>query len=296
MNCDVFMSKKYLILWLAIPIAVAIAVIGVATAPDANKHRVKHLVYTDDYPTKYAEELTQIFGDYTLGERMEKHVEGEDCSCGYHQDTLDFYEWQITYTDACGQEMQCTINNYETIFDQQYAWLGSQIEEHVFDKAFFVMVSPADHYLVIRIGNIVSATCGDEQWSHMETADAYKERLLQSRELLTLHSLNYAEIFDRFPITISGGIRLEHQNISGESINVKMTETVLLMEDRINYLCLEIGENLNIQMLVYTNTVDPAVVQKQVRCKYIRGLQVDPQMDICDYSNAIYESYIGKFW
>ena len=289
------MIIRHLKLWLIIPLAMIIAIIGVTVAINANKHIIKHLVYTDDYPAQFADELTMIFGDYTLGERTEKHVEGEDCSCGYHHDTLDFYEWQISYTDACGQEMYCTINNHESLYYQQYVWLESQIEEHVFNKAFFDAVHPVGHYLVIHIGDIVHSTCNDEQWSHMETAEAYRKELLHSNELIPLYDLSYFEIFDRFPIIISGGIRLEHEGVSADRINSNMTQTVRLTEDKINRLCNEIGDNLNINILVYTNTSDPAVTQ-DVRLTYMQGTQVDSRMDSCDYENAIFESYVGKFW
>ena len=282
--------------WLLIPLAAIIAIIGATVAIDAEEHTVKHLVYTDDYPALYADELDQIFGTYSLGERVEKHIEGEDCSCGYHQDTLDFYEWQITYTDACGQEMHCTINNHESIYYQQYDWLESQIKQHIFDETFFGALQPASHYLVIYIGDIVRATSGKEQWNNMETAEAFKKNLLESSDLLALSTMSYSEIFDRYPIIIGGGIRIEHQDVSADVINANMTEAVLLMEDRINRLYSEIGDNLNISMLVYTNTRDPAVAQTDVRSRYIRGVQVDPQMGSSDYDNAVYESYVGKFW
>ena len=59
---------------------------------DADEHTIQHLVYTDDYPILLADELATILGDYSVGERVERHVDGKACSCGYHQDTIDLSE------------------------------------------------------------------------------------------------------------------------------------------------------------------------------------------------------------
>ena len=293
------MFAKFFKPWLTILLAAAVCAAAAVTL-NAERHTVKRLVYTDDYLTRYAAELRMIFGGYTLGERTEKHVEGEDCSCGYHRDTLDYWEWPIVYTDACGQEIECTLNNKDSISVQQYDWLQSQIEAHIcreyLDEAYFDTVHPAYHYLGVRIGNIADTTRGDEQWKQKETADAYKEKLLQGNELLALHSLSFGEIFGRFPIRISAGIMLEHEDVHAESINANLADAVSFMEDRINRMRAEIGDNMNMDILIYTNTRDPAVPRTNVRFKYIRGRQADPDMDPADYQSAVYRSYIGKYW
>ena len=86
-------------------------------APVASLFSVKYPRYekhTDDYPVIYADELEEIFGTYSLGPLREEHMESEDGHL-----VRDSYEWQITYHDACGRKIECSLNNYETLPAQQ---------------------------------------------------------------------------------------------------------------------------------------------------------------------------------
>lgn len=47
-------------------VAAAWLVLLLLTLTGCHRHKIEHLVYTDDYPTMYEAELRQIFGDYTL--------------------------------------------------------------------------------------------------------------------------------------------------------------------------------------------------------------------------------------
>ena len=296
------MIIKYFNSWLAIPIAAIIAVIGVVATLDANKHTVKNLVYTDDYPTQYADELTQIFGDYSLSERMEKHVEGEDCSCGYHQDTLDYYAWDVTYTDACGQTMHCTLNNYESLPLQMYRWIENQIETHFYSNyvlsGFSEVMMETGSYCFGTIGRICTGyrVGNDEEYTHMQTCTAYRNELDKNGPLVALANLSYRELFDLFPISLSIHVRLDDASVDSSILRSNYLFAVEQMHAEAETMIEEIGENLNLSFDLYcaVPVFSGDERSSKTTCLYLRGQQVE--ISAWDFDHAIFRSYEGKFW
>lgn len=265
-----------------------------------NDHAIQNLVYTDDYPVVFAEELETIFGDFTIGERTERHIDGEVCSCGYHQDTIDFYEWQITYTDACGQEMVCVLNNRQSLYYQQLQWLEDQIETHFFTN----YVSPCFHDIMQESGSYCSCFIGricfsytggnEEEYSHVETCTAYRDSIERLEELIPLASSSYPELFDMFPISLSVNIRLADRMMPEDEWNqnyaaavAKLGETALSMAD-------DIGSNLNLAASVYSDvqTFNPG--SRKTTIHYLRGEYTE--ITGFDFDHAVFLSYVGKFW
>ena len=272
---------------------------GFADERTMTVHTAVQLVYTDDYPALYEEKLKQIFGDYTLGERTERHIDGEYCSCGYHRATEDYYEWQISYTDSCGQVMNCTLTNKDSLYAQQYDWLEAQIKAHLFasylDEEFFKTTCSTLRYLIIRIGDIINSGRNDD-FSCMHSAQKYKENLLQSSELLKLNEMSYQEIFDRFPITITAAFQIEDENNGTEKLNAALTNACALIEQKVGYMLSEIGDNLNIHLRIIVKTSDPAVTQKRLSFYYIRGEHEELNVHETSFGDVVYDSYKGKFW
>ena len=268
--------------------------------PDGYGHTIKHLVYTEDYPTLFADELAMILGDYSVGERVERHVDGEDCSCGYHQDTIDFCEWQITYTDACGQEMVCVLNNRESLYSQQYRWLEDQIGTHFFTNCvlphFHNVMQERRSYCYCSIGTVCNAYSGGdlEEYSHVRTCAAYRVQIENREQFVPLYSLSYPELFDLFPITLSVNIWLSDRSASEDDWTQSYSAAVIELEKMASSMADEVGSNLNLSASVYSDVQTFRPDRRSTTIHYLRGEQTE--MDGFDFDHAVFLSYVGKFW
>jgi hypothetical protein len=248
----------------------------------------------------FAEELETIFGDFTIGERTERHIDGEVCSCGYHQDTIDFYEWQITYTDACGQEMVCVLNNRQSLYYQQLQWLEDQIETHFFTNyvspCFHDIIQESGSYCFCFIGRICFSYTGgnEEEYSHVEICTAYRDSIERHEELIPLASSSYPELFDMFPISLSVNIRLADRMMPEDEWNQNYAAAVAKLGEMALSMADDIGSNLNLDASVYSDvqTFDPG--SRKTTIHYLRGEYTE--ITGFDFGHAVFLSYVGKFW
>ncbi len=273
-------------------------VFTLAGCPDQH-HEIRQLTFTDDTPTLYADELRMIFGDYTVGDRMARHIDGEDCSCGYHQDTVDDDLWEITYTDACGQEMTCLLNNCEPLCRQQVRWLTDQIQRHFLTHQVadvYGGLMGGGSYCFCFIGRVCSSYRGgnEEEYAHVETCDAYLASLEENGPLMPIASLSYAEIFDLLPIRLSVNIRLADQDLDRDAWAEHFTHAAGLLETLARRMADEIGDNLNLTASVYS---DVQTFEPDNRSAYLNCLRGEPtDLLRIDYEHALFLSYKGKFW
>ena len=244
--------------------------------------------------------METIFGDFTIGERTERHIDGEVCSCGYHQDTIDFYEWQITYTDACGQEMVCVLNNRQSLYYQQLQWLEDQIETHFFTNyvspCFHDILQESGSYCFCFIGRICFSYTGgnEEEYSHVETCTAYRDSIERHEELIPLASSSYQELFDMFPISLSVNIRLADRMMPEDEWNQNYAAAVAELGEMALSMADDIGSNLNLDASVYSDvqTFDPG--SRKTTIHYLRGEYTE--ITGFDFDHAVFLSYVGKFW
>ena len=261
-------------------------------------HTVSHRVFTDDYPSLYSDELKAIFGDHMLSERTEKHIKGEACSCGYHQDEIDYYEWSVTYTDICGQEMQCRLNNYESLPAQLFDWLGAQIETHFYThyvERYFNGRLRAGSYCFCFIGRVCTVSRGghEEESAHVETCAAWEENARANGPLISLASLDYAKIFELYPIRLAINVKLDDRDFDSNRWASNYDESVSLLNGMAARMSDEIGDGLNLNAAVYSEaTCLPQA--KTTEIFYLRGRLT--QTKYYDFEHAIFDSYTGKFW
>ena len=286
---------KHLFLPAAAAVAILFAVMSLQADP---AHTVSHRICTEDYPSLYADELKLIFGDHTLGERTEKHIKGEVCSCGYHQDEIDYYEWIVTYTDACGQDMQCRLNNYESLPSQLFDWLGAQIETHFYAnyvERYFEGRLRAGSYCFCFIGRVCTGWSGgnEEERSHVETCTAWEENARANGPLIPLASLDYAELFDLYPILLSIHVKLDDKDFDPDRWASNYDESVSLLNEMAARMADEIGGGLNLEAAVYSEASCLPLAKTTV-IFFLRGRLT--QTDDFDFEHAIFNSYIGKFW
>ena len=294
--------KKHWKIYALIVLILAVAVVAVLLFPilfyvEDPVHTVSHLVYTDDYPSLYADKLKVIFGDHTLSERTEKHIEGEACSCGYHQDEIDYYEWTVTYADACGQTMQCRLNNFESLPSQLIDWLEDQIETHFYTnyvKRYFKgRLMEAGSYCFCSIGHVCLSWSNEEERMHVETCIAWQENARANGSLISLASLDYAEIFDLYPIELSINVKLDDKDFDPDRWASNYDESVPLLNEMAARMSDEIGSGLNLDAVLYSNAVCLPQAKRTV-IFYLRGQLT--QTDDIEFEHAVFNSYRGIFW
>ena len=281
-------------------IAVLLACVMMLTlAACGHRHKVEHRVYTDDYPTLYESELREIFGDYTLSERVEKHVDGEECGCGWVQDELDYYEWEITYRDACGQTMTCTMNNMRTLSYQQYEWLEDQIGTHFFtgyvERYYDGLLWGRGSYCFCFLGDFVNSYSNKGEESRMEIGKAYRKNLEQSEERVPLYALRYSDLLDRYPIVLSILVQLDDETMEERDWEAHFNDAACRLEAMAAEMAEEIGDGLNLNASVYSRAESIALNRRDKRLYYLRGEQIEG-VGPFSLDHKVFESYVGKFW
>lgn len=243
--------------------------------------------YTEDYPTLYADELRQIFGDYTISNRYETHIAGETCSCGYHQDELYYYEWAITYTDCLGQEMKCVLNNKGSIYEQQIRWLEDQLEAHIKTQYMYAYYGDALRegatYCLCSLGDICNTISSAEDRDRFDTGRAYVESLAQREETIQLSSTSYSELVSSYPILFSIYLVMDEETTMSD--NEFDSNSYSMVQDLID----DIGDDLNLNVTVQDRERDTMSVFSVLRGE---------QLDHLDQSleAMVFDSYIGEYW
>lgn len=274
-----------------------------AETSNSNGQTIPHYVYTDDYPTLYADELRAIFGDYTLGERKETHIEGlEYFIKEQYNRSVDFYEWEITYTDACGQTMTRTMHNRWSFYVQQVEWLKDQIEEHFWSnyvvRYFDDLMDPDSFglgsYCFCFIGRISSGWYNEETYAYLEIGEAYLEDLKKRTDPIPLYALSYPEIFDRYPIKLSVNVRLSEDGVEESEWTERFADAKARLDKMIAGMTEEIGTELNLHASVGRQKID----KRNTYIHVLRGERYEhPEGYIDgDFDRAIMDSYKGKFW
>ncbi|MBQ3668620.1 MAG: hypothetical protein II920_05280 [Clostridia bacterium] len=259
------------------------------------RHHIKHIVCTDDYPTLYAEELEEMLGDYTVGERSEKHFEGVDCSCGFHEDALDYYEWELSYTDINGMPMSVKLNNHLSLYQQQLDWARDQIKAHY--EAMVVGRFGDAGYMPVYcwFGDIVHSAGGggdlDEQMRHMDTASAYKKALAESKEPLLLHDMDYATVFWYYPVLLDVNISLSDADMDEAGRAVYRNEALAAFDELILCILEDSGGRVNMSASLNSNADQSRLIQVY----YVDGELTDFSGNTL-FDHAVFEAYAGNTW
>ena len=272
-------------------VAAALSVLLLLTLTGCHGHKIEHLVYTDDYPALYETELRQIFGDYTLGPRTDRHIEGEDCSCGYHQDTIDCWEWDISYSDCLGNSMTRTLNNRQSLSEQQVAWMEDQISDHFnsqyVKRHFGGLMNETGSYCFCFVGSVCSSFSNGEEEHNVNTCTEYLQALEKNKAPIPLSTLSYAELFDRYPMLISVNVKLAENG--GGQTSERYMEALGLLDQMTAEMAGEIGTNLNLEAEVYQD------VSHRKTVYYLCGEKTESTKGF-DFEHEVFRTYQGKFW
>ena len=238
-----------------------------AETSNSNGQTIPHYVYTDDYPTLYADELRAI-----------------------------------TYTDACGQTMTRTMHNRWSFYVQQVKWLEEQIEEHFWSnyvvRYFDDLMDPDSFglgsYCFCFIGRISSGWYNEETYAYLEIGEAYLEDLKKRTDPIPLYALSYPEIFDRYPIKLSVNVRLSEDGVEESEWTERFADAKARLDKMIAGMTEEIGTELNLHASVGRQKID----KRNTYIHVLRGERYEhPEGYIDgDFDRAIMDSYKGKFW
>lgn len=277
----------------------------IAETPDG--HTIPHYVYTEDFPTVYQDELKAIFGDYTLGERKETHIEGlEYFIKEQYNRSVDYYEWEITYTDACGQTMTRTMHNRWSFYVQQVEWLKEQIQEHFWTNCVVPHFGEwmeqgsigIGSYCFCFIGRISTSWYNEETRGYLEIGDQYWENLQKRTDPIPMHALSYPEIFDRYPIELCINVRLSEDGVEEAEWPERFTTAKVLLDQMVAEITEEIGNELNLKATVGRSRLDIDQSTRFYTVHILRGERYECGPDYIDgdFERAIMDSYKGKFW
>lgn len=258
----------------------------------------EHVVCTEDYPQLYAAQMQDVFGDYRLGPRMEGHINGEACSCGYSHDEIDYYWWEITYRDSTGAEMRCVLNNHESFYAQQYEWMEQQIEVHFFDEYIRPGVTDMREqgsYCFCRVGNIINGTSGSEQMQNMDTAAAWRRTQVSNETIVPLHALEYDRVFLDYPVILSIHVWLDDARLPAGEWQANFDAKRLQMEDAIGAIQTDTGGNVHMSVSLYSDSEAVPHPGKKLNWHYLAGEAVSP-CTATDLQHLAFDWYRGRFW
>lgn len=288
------------------------------------QHDIEELVYEDDYASIYSEELKIVFGpDCKVGDKKDIIIEGKSCSCGYHQDTLIYDEWEITYKDQYGQTYVQTMNNMESFEEQQIEWLTNQMEEHYkanqlkdyFDQDTLEGIEIKGNgrsYADVFFGNPINGWSTDEDYKELSDADskerAYKkelvERLSDPDNMISLYELDYSQVYKIYPVRLDIHLQIEDMSISADEVSdyEKAYQEKL---DKIAEEILKESENTcHMDMLLSVTYNDShkndygVTIWEKFRCRSlsIAGEKVDMSQEDKEYNQLLLYWYNENIW
>lgn len=282
------MKKRSSVLSITLSI-ILVLFTGCYYRPDNPTHSHESYSYTEDYPVIYADELRQIFGDYSISEREECYVRGADCSCGYHQDEIHYYQWTITYKDCCGQTMECVMKNSSPFYPQQFHWLDEQLEAHIYTQYISEFygnnLQEQKSWCFCVIGDFckeVSSTDYRSQY-RFDTSEAYRKSIEQEERIIHLSSMSYDELISSYPMVFN--------------INLVMNPDSTLSEEEFNSisddmgatLAADLGEDFNAE--IHNEDCEDNWIYWFC---IVRG-DIYYHLDL-NFESTVFESYVGEYW
>lgn len=111
--------------------------------------------------------------------------------------------------------------------------------------------------------------------------------------LISLASLDYAEIFDLYPIELSINVKLDDKDFDPDRWASNYDESVPLLNEMAARMSDEIGDGLNLDAVLYSNAACLPQAKNTV-IFYLRGQLT--QTDDIEFEHAVFNSYRGKFW
>ena len=281
----------------AILLALVVACSAAIGIGEYDRHRIRTITCTEDTPTVRAGEFKSMLGDYNVGPRQSRHIEGEDCSCGYHHDTVDFYAWEVSYRDSRGDAYTVELNNHEDFYKQQLDWAQKQIGGHFYGIAarHCEGMDEAGSYCYCFLGRIpMGFTYGDKaQEARVEQGYAFQKHLVDDEVIIPLYVLDYSTVCDEYPVLISASIKYDDMGIDPEQIPERRAAELANAEAAMDAMLEDAGGNLNLTFDSYSDCGEP-VGSASRYWRYLRGEPV-PE-DVRDYDHIVHESYNGIFW
>ena len=224
---------------------------------DIPGHDVEEVIYSDNYSDIYGEQLRLIFGPtLQISEKETQVQEGEDCSCGYHSDTVIWDEWTITYEDEYGQIYIQTMDNRNDFARQQFKWLNRHLEQYTNKKYIFDYYEPdsivgvvveeeyGDSYSSINIITGVGMHTSETEKRYEknnEKGDKYYrqicENLRTAGNYLPIYQMTLQDACTQYPIEVDFFIDINNKALSGaekEAFEKKLQEEILQMMRDIN--------------------------------------------------------------
>lgn len=287
------MKKRVIII--AAALLCALAVVSIEAA-DRFSHKPAHIICTEDYPAVYAAELKEIFGEYSVGARRDMHIEGEVCSCGYHQDTIDYSSWEISYMDACGGSYICELNNREDFYAQQFEWMEAQVFSHYYNTyalRFFPSAADDAYKGYCRIGDIRHSWSSDEDLRQMETAEAYLQSLIDGKTIVPLGKLDYASLFSDYPAVLYVHVALDDENIAAEQWQANFDEQLARMHEMADSIICDTGSSANLILNLYSRADAAPEGSRERFIHYVNGAPLEERGD---FNSKVFAAYEGKFW
>lgn len=311
------MKKKKIALIIFAVLLLSVIGVGLPILIYRNQHEIETIYYTDDYPEIYEEELGIIFGeDYVLGEKKTIIIEGEDCSCGYHSDTLVYEQWEITYKDQNGQSFTQIIDNRKSLESQQLLWLEEQLEQYYkrkylvgyFERGTFQELEVKRNgktYCSVYLGDapiIRDSETLEEADRANRVCNIYEEQLLNSikdkENMIHLWELDYEEIFNNFPVCVvihlslnEGELSKTDKRGSEKAVNNMILDMIEDLKQDTDYTC-----NLYIEMTCMQKTKRLYDGKKCWKYSILQGEEIEVGSGFDNYGWQFFYANEGVFW
>ena len=290
-------ARKIILATFLLAVASFIAAIAIMIALD-QPPEIKHMAFTEDIPALRSDELQAVFGEYSAGEREEIHIEGESCTCGYHQDEIDYYRWRIAYRDGLGAEMTCELDNRTDIYQQQPQWLEDQAEAHFREQyaARLTGIIREDVSVACRVGDILISWSDEMSLRRMETAQEYRRTLENAKQPIPLHTLGYDALFRDYPAVVTIRIPLDDETIAADAWQANFDRRFAEAEAMAAEIAADTNGFVNMEIEVRSRAgAKPEGTASAGYIYYVAGQRVT-DIKPGAFEESVYEACAGKFW
>lgn len=310
------MKKRIFYIILSVVFIILAVLVTMNYLNDKKKHEVKEIVYNENYPEIYSDQLLMIFGpSMQISEKENMISEGEDCSCGFHSDTLIYDEWIITYEGTDGQTYKQTMDNMSSLEELQVKWMKDHLMQYIkmkymigyFETGTFEDLSLEESfgrsYCSITLVSGVSSYTTETEKEYDRICEAgktyYNDLLLSLQEqenILPLYQLSMEKLCQKFPLHIRMDMSLNDEELTGkdkEAFEKSVEEKILQMVNEINE---ESGNRCCLSVRVNSANGKNKLYDGKKSWTYCFTQGKESELSGFDFDYEVFYSYEGIYW
>lgn len=246
-------------------------------------------VFLEDYPEKYADTLTAMFGsDCSISNASEGYRAGEHCDCGMDEHDSRYLQWTISYTDGDGARHLFLLKNDRPLYEQVETYLEGMVSDY-FEANYFeeytqnIAKASGGNYIFCFLDDM--RYNADEVPEKCRAVEEYRRGLEKPDTCICFSELEMKDVFRTCPIYLSINIAVDADRTTDETAWNCAQDMVTAMLDFTS-------NTMNATLHVYSESQQTNSHNNKMEA-YISGEKTAFHHE---FERDVFDTYTGIFW